>query len=90
MGEKKWQKLNADPIPIEMVEDEHEEALDFEPSFWFDNRRYYLKDFACTKNPWVGGEWPDFIHGYEMETYYSPLFIEVLDSEAVNVYKEVR
>ena len=86
----KWEKLNTEPIPVETVEDEHEEALDFEPSFWWNNKRYYLKNFIRThNNPWIGGEWPEFIHGYEAGEYYNPLFIELIGDEAVNVYKEV-
>ena len=27
-------KQNSEPVPIECVEDEHEEARDFQPSFW--------------------------------------------------------
>ena len=48
-------KQNKDPIPIESVPDEHEEAYDFVPSFWWNNRRYFLQDFIrCHNNPWIG------------------------------------
>lgn len=28
-------------IPIETVPDEHDETRDYEPSFWWDNRRHF-------------------------------------------------
>ena len=40
-------KQNTDPILIETIEDEHEASRDFQPSFWWNNHRYYLDDF-CT------------------------------------------
>ena len=88
-----FEKLNKEPIVIECVEDEHEEALDFEPSFWWWNRRYYLKDFIRLRNnPWISSylEWPDYIHGMEADQYISPLFIELIDDEFVNIYTERR
>lgn len=85
----KWEKLNKEPIRIETVPDEHDESLDFEPSFWWNNRRYHLKNFIRThNNPWVGGQWPEFIHAYEAEEYHNPLYIELIGDDAVNIYKE--
>ena len=83
-------KLNDEPIPIEYVEDEHEESRDFQPSFWWYNRRYYLDDFIrCHNNPWYPGYGiPDHIHGVEADNYRSPLFIELIGDDAVNVYRE--
>jgi len=83
-------KMNEEPIEIEYVEDEHEAARDFTPSFWHNNRRYYLNDFIRThNNPWTAGaEFPEHIHGYEAENYFHPLFIELVNDEAVNVYEE--
>ncbi len=85
-----WQKV-AENVTIEMVEDEHLEELDFEPSFWFENRRWYLKDFIrCHNNPWVGADsFPEYIHGYDAENYFNPIFIELVGDEAVNSYREV-
>ena len=81
-------KLNDEPIEIEFVEDEHDGARDFTPSFWWNNRRYYLDDFTRThNNPWIGGEWPENIHAFESNEYYSPLYIELVGDEAVNVYE---
>lgn len=40
----KFIKQNSKPVPIECVEDEHEESRDFQPSFWWNNRRYFLDD----------------------------------------------
>ena len=82
-----YNKLNVEPIEIEYVEDEHEESRDFTPSFWWNNRRYYFKDFLRTHdNPWVGGDFPEYIHAYESENYYNPLYIELIGDGAVNVY----
>lgn len=86
----KFVKQNTEPIPIEYVEDEHEESRDFTPSFWWWNHRYYLEDFIrCHNNPWLGYvEFPEFIHGYEDNNYYDPLYIEILDDKEVNIYLE--
>lgn len=86
-----WIKKNEEPIEIEYVEDEHDEEKDFQPSFWWNNKRYYLRDFGRThNNPWVHFfDMPDYIHGYEMEEYVNPLFIELIGGDqAVNVYEE--
>lgn len=84
-----WRKLNDDPIEIEYVEDEHEEENDFKPSFWWNNRRYFLENFLRThNNPWIADNFPEFIHGMEAEEYYRPVFIELIGDEAVNVYTE--
>ena len=85
-----YKRMNEELIPIETVPDEHEEALDFEPSFWFHNRRYHLKDFCRThNNPWISVDYPDFIHGYESGNYYDPIYIELVGSAFVNVYTEI-
>ena len=83
-------KLNDEPIEIEYVADEHEEENDLKPSFWFNNKRNFLENFIRThNNPWVGGEWPEYIHGYESDVYYKPLFTELVGGDqAVNVYEE--
>ena len=91
MSEYIYKKLNEDPIEIEYVEDEHEAENDYKPSFWFYNRRYFLDNFIRThNNPWSGGftECPEYIHGYEADNYFNPLFIEIVGGEAVNVYEE--
>ena len=83
-----YKRLNDAPIEIECVEDEHQEENDFKPSFWFNNRRYFIDDFTRThNNPWVGGDWPEFIHAFESEEYYHPLYIELIGDYAVNVYE---
>ena len=83
-------KKNDEPLPVECVEDEHEEELDFVPSFWWNNRRYYLQDFIrCHNNPWVVCYgFPEYIHGYEADNYVNPLYIELIGSDFVNVYEE--
>lgn len=84
-------KLNDEPIDIEYVEDEHDTSRDFTPSFWYWNKRYYIGDFIRVhNNPWINDDFPENIHGIESENYYNPIFIEVIDGEQVNVYKEGR
>lgn len=86
-----YKKQNAEPIEIEYVEDEHDEEHDFQPSFWWGNRRHFLEDFIrCHDNPWVGGDFPEHIHGYEADNYWNPLFIEITNGgDAVNIYMEM-
>lgn len=83
-------KQNKDTIPIESVPDEHEEACDFIPSFWWNNRRYFLQDFIrCHNNPWIGSvEFPEYIHAYEADQYVNPLFIELIGDKHINIYEE--
>ena len=83
-------KLTEEPIEIEYVPDEHEEENDFKPSFWFRNRRYFIENFIRVHdNPWMGGavEYPEYIHAVEADSYYRPLFIELVGDSAVNVYE---
>lgn len=83
-----YKRLNDEPLEIEYVEDEHQEENDFKPSFWFNNKRYFIDDFTRTHdNPWVGGDWPEFIHAFESEEYYHPLYIELIGDCVVNVYE---
>lgn len=83
-------KQNSEPVPIEYVEDEHEEFRDFQPSFWWNNRRYFLDDFTrCHNNPWLGyTEYPEHIHAFESDNYHDPLFLELLNDEELNIYQE--
>ena len=86
-----FKKLNDEPVEIEEVEDEHEAENDFKPSFWFNNRRYFIENFVRVhNNPWMGSveEYPEYIHAVESENYFSPLYIELIGDSAVNVYRE--
>ena len=85
-----YKKMNNEPIAIECVPDEHEESRDYEPSFWYGNKRHFLSDFIrCHDNPWASGRFPEYIHGYEAEEYYHPLFIHLYEDTAVDVYESV-
>ena len=90
-----FKKINDEPIEIEYVEDEHDGSRDFQPSFWLAaagyNKRYYMDDFMSVNSPWCGygGSFPDYIHGVELENYFNPVFIEIIDGIEVNVYEEV-
>ena len=84
-----YRKLNTRPVAIVMVIDEHDENMDFEPSFWFNNSRHYLCDFMRVhNNPWIYDDFPDNIYAMEANEYYHPLFIELLDDECINIYEE--
>lgn len=88
MKEYEWVKV-AENIPIEKVEDEHLEEMDFEPSFWYWNRRYYLCNFIlCHNNPWVQDVFPEFIDAFEAGEYFNPLYIEIIDDEKLNIWEE--
>lgn len=84
-----FEKQNAEPLQIEYIEDEHEEARDYTPSFWYNGSRYYLEDFIRLHgSPWISGaDYPEHIHGVEANNYYTPLYIEIIGSEEVNVYR---
>ena len=82
-------KQNKEPVIIECVVDEHQEEKDFVPSFWWWNHRYYLEDFVRVhNNPFMGGEFPDYIHAVQAEEYFHPLYIELIDDEHINIYEE--
>ena len=76
---------------LEIVYIEREGVDDLEPAFMYNDKWYYLSDFIRThNNPWTAGtHFPDYIHAYEANDYYNPLFIELIGDEAVNVYQEV-
>jgi hypothetical protein len=84
-------KQNSEPILVESVVDEHDPERDFSLSFWFENSRHYLDDYCRTQdNPWLGGGFPEYIHGMEIGVYHDPLFVGLTDDcECVNVYREV-
>lgn len=84
-------KMNAEPLAIEEVADEHDEAKDFLPSFWFGNRRYYLDDFVRVHcNPWIHDSFPAFIHGMQADEFFIGLclYLELIGDSFVNVYVE--
>lgn len=89
MSKYEWRKV--DTVPVEYVEDEHDESRDFQPSFWYWNRRYYLEDFVRVHgNPWIYDDYPEEVQGMEADEYYHPLFIGYDEAlEAVTIYEEV-
>lgn len=57
-------------VVIDSVPDEHEEIRDYELSFWWNNRRYYLSDFVRVhNNPWIYDDFPEVICGMESDNY---------------------
>ena len=84
-------RQNDEPIQIESVEDEHDPLKDYELSFWWNNKRYYVSDFTRVhNNPWFGSDEgiPGYIHAIETDQYLHPIFIEVVGDDAVNIYEE--
>lgn len=83
-------KLNIEPLTIEYIEDKHDETRDFQASFWFENRRYYLSDFIrCHNNPWISDNYPEYIHAFEADNYINPLYISVDESgDFLDVYRD--
>ena len=67
------------------------------PFFRHHNKRYHLDDFLSTGTPWTAGITDAVksadgeavtLAGYEAETYYKPLFIEIdASGEGVRVYR---
>ncbi|MBQ1758828.1 MAG: hypothetical protein IIZ94_04000 [Prevotella sp.] len=83
-----FEKQNYEPVPIEYIEDEHDETRDFQPSFWWNNRRYYLDQFVrCHNNPWILDTFPEHIHAMQYDQYYEPLFLEIIGGDYVNIYQ---
>lgn len=84
-----FEKLNAEPLQIEYIEDEQGTAGEYSPSFWYNGSRYFLGDFIRLHgSPWIDGtDYPDHIHGMEQGNYWSPLYIEIIGGEEVNVYR---
>lgn len=84
-----YEKLNVEPIAVEYVP--NEDGDDFVASFLWDDKRYYLCDFIRThNNPWSGEmDVPDYIHGYESNNYWNPLFVELIEDSYVNLYRGI-
>ena len=83
-----FEKQNYEPVPIEYIEDEHDETRDYQPSFWWNNRRYYLDQFVrCHNNPWILDTFPEYIHAMQYDQYYEPLFLEFVGGDYVNIYQ---
>ena len=86
-----YKKINDEMIPIEYVPHEHVAELDYEPSFWFNNHRYMIDEFVRThNNPWCSFYVPEYIHAVQMdgspESYENPLYLELIEDSAVNIY----
>ena len=87
----------VDRVPLEHVEDEHDESRDYEPSFWYNNQRYYIDDFAPydvfetdVSNYWdmFGVEsYPMILNDGSRESYERPFIIDI-DGDRVNIIEE--
>ena len=88
----------VDRVPLERVEDEHDESRDYEPSFWYNNRRYYIDDFAPYNvfetdifNYWdmfSEESYPMILNDGSRESYEHPFIIDI-DGDRVNIIEEV-
>lgn len=92
-----WVKQNKEPIQIEyrVFEDAYTTKLcdDMHPMFWFENEWHDLDDYSrCHDNPWIGyTDYPDYIHGFDCFDYSPDIkFVEIVDSDHLNVWREVR
>ena len=67
---------------------EGEDSL--QPCFYYNEAWHYLSDFyRCHDNPWGNVNVPEYIHGYDMKNYWSPIYIQVNDSgDFVKVYEK--
>lgn len=80
----RYKKLNAEPVMFDFNDAEGK------ISFEWRGERYYLDNFIrAHDNPYIGGNFPEYIHGFEAENYFNPIFIEIVDGgESLNVYQE--
>lgn len=66
-------------------------TVDDKPYFNYHGRRIHMDAIVRThNNPWVSDIYPEYIHGFEADEYYDPLYIRVNDDgTAVKVYKKM-
>ena len=82
-----YKKINRKPVELYAGADEEGR---FQWMFWWGGKEYSLDSFIRTHhNPWCSGKFPDYIHGYEADSYWQPLCIEIVDDEHVNLYTEI-
>lgn len=84
-----WLPVDYEEITEDMKEYTGEEDY-WQPCFKWKDETHWLSDFIrCHHNLWSGMDGvPDYIHGYQGNTYWNPLFIEVDDSgEGVRLYE---
>ncbi len=56
--------------------------------FIFRTDRVYMDEITRVHhNPWIGGNFPKFIHGHMELVYPGKYYIELLGDSAVNVYE---
>ena len=84
-----YEKLNVEPLGIDY--EANEDNDDIMEYFMWGGEKHYLCDFIRThNNPWTGKmDVPDYIHGYEADNYWNPLFVELLDDGGLNLYMAV-
>lgn len=82
-------KQNDEELEIEYTEIVDEDGnADVVPAFWFDGEWHPINGFVrCHNTPWVQDVFPEFIHGYEVDCFFNPLYIELVDDCSVNVYR---
>ena len=87
-----WLPVDYEEITEDMKEYTSEEDY-WQPCFKWKGETLWASDFIrCHNNGWSGMEdAPDYIHGYQKDTYYYPLFIEIDDyGECVRLYEMER
>lgn len=83
-------KLNEEPIALNFIYvDENDDSVDESKIvFEFEGVEFDLEEFVKVRNnPWLTTEeYPDYIHAIHMSSYGRPLYLELVDEEAVNLY----
>ena len=83
-------KLNDEPIALNFIYAYKNDGSvdDLMVVFEFEGVEFDLEKFVKVRNnPWLTTEeYPDYIHAIHMSSYGRPLYLELVDEEAVNLY----
>lgn len=59
--------------------------------FEYNGEFYYLSNFLkCHDNPWGNMDVPEYIHGYDANNIYDPIFISLISDVSVIVYRKTQ
>lgn len=85
-----WIEVEYREIPEEKKE--YTEEINWnQPCFYYNEEYWWLSDFIrCHGNPWGNMDVPDYIHGYDANNYFNPIFIQISDSgDFVKIFKKL-
>ena len=85
-----WIEIEYREIPDEMKEYVKNEEDWWRPCFYYNEEYWWLSNFLlCHGSPWGEVDVPDYIHGYDSNNYYNPIYIQVSESgEFVKIYEK--